>query len=160
MKTLCIYVGKQLTCFFTAKTLCISDEKMFLCQKIICIYSSHSFQVYKFTTTGEALIDLVCQYPTLWDKQNAMYKDSNYKEAKSEEITEILHLNKEDVIKKCKSLRDTFVRQKKIKSKSGDGLRQCTPKQKYNDIMSFIDTTLLKQMYVPIYLTTSYIQHT
>ena len=29
---------------------------------------------------GEALINLVCQYPTLWDKQDAMYKDSNYKE--------------------------------------------------------------------------------
>ena len=31
---------------------------------------------------GEALIDLVCQYPVLWEKQDAMYKDSNYKEAR------------------------------------------------------------------------------
>ena len=61
---------------------------------------------------GEALIDLVCQYPALWDKQDPMYKYSNYKDAKWEEITEILCLDKEDVIKKWNSLRDTFVRQK------------------------------------------------
>ena len=42
---------------------------------------------------GEALIDLVWQYPTLWDKQDMMYKDSSYKEAKWKEIAEILHLN-------------------------------------------------------------------
>ena len=107
---------------------------------------------------GEALIDLVHQYPALWDKQDAMYKDSNYKEAKWKEITEILHLNKEDVIKKWKSLRDTYVRHKNIKSKSGDGLSQCKPKWKYYDIMSFVDITLLKQRYVPIYLIASYIQ--
>ena len=41
---------------------------------------------------GEALIDLVHQYPALWDKQDAMYKDSNYKEARWKEIAEILHL--------------------------------------------------------------------
>ena len=47
------------------------------------------------------------------------------------------------------------------KSKSGDGLSDCKPKWMYYDIMSFIDITLLKQSYVPIYLTTSltYIQH-
>ena len=49
---------------------------------------------------GEALIDLVHQYPSLWDKQDAKSKDSNYKEAKWKEIAEILCLNKEDVIKK------------------------------------------------------------
>ena len=43
---------------------------------------------------GEALINLVHQYPTLWENQDAMYKDSSYKEAKWKEITEILHLNK------------------------------------------------------------------
>ena len=31
---------------------------------------------------GEALLDPVCQYPALWDKQDAKYKDSNYKDAK------------------------------------------------------------------------------
>ena len=62
---------------------------------------------------AEALIDLVCHYPALWDKQDAKYKDNNYKEAKWKEIVEILCLNKEDMIKKWKSLRDTFVRQKK-----------------------------------------------
>ena len=88
-----------------------------------------------------------------------MYKDSSYKEAKWKEIEEILHLNKEEVIRKWKSLRDTYVRHKNNKSKSGDGLRQCKPKWKYYDIMSFIDITLLKQRYVPIYLITSYLQH-
>ena len=50
---------------------------------------------------------------------------------------------------------------KPTKSKSGDGLSDCKPKWKYYGIMSFIDITLLKQRYVPIYLTTSltYIQH-
>ena len=33
MKTLCIYVGKQFTCFFVVKALGISVEKTFLCQK-------------------------------------------------------------------------------------------------------------------------------
>ena len=107
---------------------------------------------------GEALINLVQQYPTLWDKQDMMYKDSSYKEAKWKEIAEILHLNKEEVIRKWKSLRDTYVRHKNNKSKSGDGLSQCKPKWKYYDIMSFIDITRLKRRYVPIYLRTSYLQ--
>ena len=74
---------------------------------------------------GEALIDLVCQYPSLWDKQDMMYKDSSYKEAKWKEIVEILHLNEEEFIGKWKSLKDTYVRHKNNKSKSGDGLSQC-----------------------------------
>ena len=122
----------------------ICGENIFV-PKTICIYSSHSFLIYKFTTTmGETLIKVLHQYPAQCDKQNAMYKDSNYKEAKWKEIVEILHLNKEDVIKKWKSLRDTYVRHKNIKSKSRDGLSQCKPKWKYYDIMSFIDITLLK----------------
>ena len=96
----------------------------------------------------------------LWDKQDTMYKDSNYKEAKWKEIMEMLYINKEDVIKRWESLRDTYVRHKNIKSKSGDGLSQCKAKWKYYDIMSFINITLLKWRYVPIYLTTSYIWHT
>ena len=82
-----------------------------------------SLQVYNYN--GRRLINLVHQYPAPWDKQDAMSKDSNYTEAKWKEITEILHLNKEDVIKKWKSLRDTYVRHKNIKSKSRDGLSQC-----------------------------------
>ena len=93
---------------------------------------------------GEALINFVRQYPALWDKQDMMCKDSSYKDAKWKEIAEVLHLTKEDVIKKWKSLRDTYVAHKNIKSKSGDGLSQCRQKWKYYDIMSFIDTTLLK----------------
>ena len=104
---------------------------------------------------GEALIDLVCQYPTLWDKQDMMYKDSSYKDAKWKEIAEILHLTKEDVIKKLKSLRDTYVRHKNIISKSGDGLSQCRQKWKYYDIMFFVDITLLRQRYVPNYQCTN-----
>ena len=73
---------------------------------------------------GEALINLVHQYPALWDKQDAMYKDSNYKEGKWKEIAEILHLTKEDVIKRWKFLRDTYVRHKNIKPKTGEGLSQ------------------------------------
>ena len=39
---------------------------------------------------GESLINLVHQYPALWDKQNSKYKVSNYKDAKWREITEML----------------------------------------------------------------------
>ena len=53
---------------------------------------------------GEALIDLVHQYPALWDKQNTKYKDSNYKDVRWREIAEILGVPKDDAIKKWKSL--------------------------------------------------------
>ena len=134
--------GETVHLFFCAKSpLYICGEKVLLQKPVV--YTVHT--AVEFTTKmGEVLIDLVHQYPALWDKQDAMYKDSNYKEAKWKEITEILCLNKEDVIKKWKSLRDTYVRQKNIKSKSRDGLSQCKPKQKYYDIMSIIDITLLK----------------
>ena len=53
---------------------------------------------------GEALINLVCQYPALRDKQHTKYKDSNYKDARWREIAEILSVPKDDAIKKWKSL--------------------------------------------------------
>ena len=156
-KTLCMYVGKHFThCVYTKA--CVCTKTMFV-PKTTCVDSSHSFWISEFTTTmGEALIDLVWQYPSLWDKQDMIYKNSSYKDARWKEIAEILHLTKEDVIKKWKLLRDTYVRHKNIKSKSGDGWSQCRQKWKYCDIMSFIDITLQKWRYVPIYLITSYLQ--
>ena len=77
---------------------------------------------------GESLINLVCQYPALWDKQNAKYKDSNYNYANWRKIAEIMGVPKDDVIKKWKSLRDTYVRHKNIKAKSGDGLSDSKPR--------------------------------
>ena len=124
------------TCGISVGEMC-SHQKLCLCQKVFA-YTVHtvlSFQVFTMTM-GEALIDLVHQYPALLDKQDMMYKDSSYKDAKWKEIAEILHLTKEHVIKKWKSLRDTYVRHNNIKSKSGDGLSQCKPKWKYFDIMS------------------------
>ena len=114
-------------------------QKLCLCQKVFActVHTVLSFQVFTMTM-GEALIDLVHQYLALWDKQDMMHKGSSYKEAKWKEITEILHLNKEEVIKKWKSLRDTYVRHKYNKSKSRDGLSQCKPKWKYYDIMSLL----------------------
>ena len=50
------------------------------------------------------MIDLVHQYPALWDKQNSKNKDSNYKDMKRREIAEILGVPKDDAIKKWKSL--------------------------------------------------------
>ena len=94
---------------------------------------------------GEALIDLVHQYPALWDKQHTKYKDSNYKDARWRESAEILSVPKDDAIKKWKSLRDTYVRQKSIKSKSGDGLSDSKPRWKYYTIMSFLDVSLMKE---------------
>ena len=101
---------------------------------------------------GEALIDLVRQYPALWDKQHSKYKDSNYKDARWREISEILNVPKDDAIKKWKSLRDTYVRQKSIKSKSGDGLSDSKPRWKYYTIMSVPDVSLMKRRYAPILL--------
>ena len=94
---------------------------------------------------GEALIDLVRQYPALWDKQHSKYKDSNYKDARWREISEILNVPKDDAIKKWKSLRDTYVRQKSIKSKSGDGLSDSKPRWKYYTIMLFLDVSLMEK---------------
>ena len=96
---------------------------------------------------GESLIDLVHQYPALWDKQNSKYKNSNYKDAKWREIAETLGVPKDDAIKKWKSLRDTYVRQKNIKAKSGDGLSVSKPRWKYYAIMSFLDVTLMRRRY-------------
>ena len=45
-----------------------------------------------------------------------------YKDAKWMEIAEILSLTKEEVIKKWKSLRDTFVRQKKTLNPDSMGM--------------------------------------
>ena len=78
--------GNSSHVLFVPKTLCISVEKVFAPENV-CIDRSHSFWVY--SKMGEALIDLVHQYPALWDKQDAMYKGSKYKEAKWKEITEI-----------------------------------------------------------------------
>ena len=114
-------------------------RKCFCTNNYFHIQFTHFFSLHVYNNN-----DLVHQYPALWDKQDAMYKDNNYKKAKWKEIVEILHLNKEDVIKKWKSLRATYVRHKNIKSKIGDGLSQCKPNWKYYDIMSFIDITLLK----------------
>ena len=105
------------------------------------------FTLLETTRMGESLIDLVHQYPALWDKQNSKYKDSNYKDAKWREIAETLGVPKDDAIKKWKSLRDTYVRQKNIKSKSGDGLSDSKPRWKYYAIMSFLDVTLMRRRY-------------
>ena len=117
MKTHCICVEKQFTCLVCAKnSLYICGQKVFTPKPFV--YTVHT--AFEFTTkTGEALINLVHQYLAPWDKQDAMYKNSNYKGAKWKEITDILCLTMEDMIKKWKSLRDTFVRQNNIKSKVG-----------------------------------------
>ena len=78
------------------------DTACFCWRKFLpCLFFGFEFES---TRMGESLIDLVCQYPALWDKQHAKYKDSNYKDAKWREIAEVLGVPKEDVIKKWKSL--------------------------------------------------------
>ena len=101
-----------------------------------------SLQVHK--NNGRSINQPCTSVPCSMGQAGCHYKDSNYKEAKWKETVEILHLTNEDVIKKWKSLRDTYVRHKNIKSKSRDGLSQCKPKWKYYNIMSFMDITLLK----------------
>ena len=104
--------------FFMPKTLFISMKKQFLHQKKKTVHTAFECT----TTMREALIALVHQYPVLWDKQDTKYKDSNYKNSKWKEIAEMLCLTKDDVKKKWKSLTDTFMKQKNIKSESRDGL--------------------------------------
>ena len=79
-------------------------------------FTLHIFDGENFNTTcleflearrrrmGKALIDLICQYPALWDKQHTKYKDSNYKDVRWREIAEILSVPKDDALKKWKSL--------------------------------------------------------
>ena len=76
----------------------------FLLEKVFTL--TRLFFIFEFESTRmeESLIDLVCQYPALWDKQNSKYKDSNYKDVKWREIAGILDVPKDDTIKKWKSL--------------------------------------------------------
>ena len=104
MKTLFICGETVHTFFHTKNHVCTKNHLHIQFTQLL------SLQVF---TMGEALINLICQYPALWDKQDAMYKHSNYKGAKWKETAEILHLKKEDVIKKLKSLRDTYVKTSK-----------------------------------------------
>ena len=124
------------------KTNSNSSERQYIAKVRETVFTLHCMFEFE-TRMGESLIDLVRQYPALWDKQNSKYKDSNYKDAKWREICEMLGVPKDDAIKKWKSLRDTYVRQKNIKSKSGDGLSDSKPRWKYYAIMSFLDVTLL-----------------
>ena len=129
------------------KTNSDSSERQYTAKVRETVFTSHCTFEFETTTMGESLIDLVCQYPTLWDKQNSKYKDSNYKDAKWREIAEMLGVPKDDAIKKWKSLQDTYVRQRNIKAKSGDGLSDSKPRWNYYAIMSFLDATLLRRRY-------------
>ena len=90
----------------------------FLLEKVFH-FLTQLFFIFEFESTrmGESLINLVCQYPALWDKQNSKYKDSNYKNVKWRGNWWNLGVPKDDAIKKWKSLQDTCVRHKKYQSK-------------------------------------------
>ena len=45
---------------------------------------------FNTTPMGKTLIDLVWQFPALWNKQDSKYKDKNDKDAKWAEIANIL----------------------------------------------------------------------
>ena len=92
------------------KTNSDSSERQYI-PKVLreTVFTLHCMFEFETTRMGESLIDLVRQYPALWDKQNSKYKDSNYKDAKWREIGETLGVPKDDAIKKWKSLRDTYV---------------------------------------------------
>ena len=100
------------------KTNSDSSERQYIAKVRETVFSLHCTFEFETTRMAESLIDLVHQYPAQWDKQNSKYKDSNYKDAKWREIAEMLGVPKDDAIKKWKSLRDTYVRQKNIKGKS------------------------------------------
>ena len=94
--------GKTVHTFFRGKNPWYISGGNVFAPKTVFAYTVHtvlSFQVFTMTM-GEALIYLVRQYLALCNKQDMMYKDSSYKEAKWKEIVEILHLNKEEVIRK------------------------------------------------------------
>ena len=83
------------------KTNSDSSERQYIAKVRETLHCTFEFET---TRMGESLIDLVRQYPALWDKQNSKYKDSNYKDAKWREIAETLGVPKDDAIKKWKSL--------------------------------------------------------
>ena len=92
------------------KTNSDSSERQYIAKVLReTVFTLHCMFEFETTRMGESLIDLVRQYPALWDKQNSKYKDSNYKDAKWREIGETLGVPKDDAIKKWKSLRDTYV---------------------------------------------------
>ena len=86
------------------KTNSDSSERQYIAKVRETVFTLHCMFEFETTRMGESLIDLVCQYPALWDKQNSKYKDSNYKDAKWREIAEMLGVPKDDAIKKWKSL--------------------------------------------------------
>ena len=86
------------------KTNSDSSERQYIAKVRETVFTSHCTFEFETTRMGESLINLVRQYPALWDKQNSKYKDSNYKDAKWREIAETLGVPKDAAIMKWKSL--------------------------------------------------------
>ena len=61
-------------------------------------------------------------------------------------LLKLLGVPKDDANKKWKSLLDTYVRQKNIKAKSGDGLSDSKPRWKYYAIL-LLQRERLKEMW-------------
>ena len=100
------HIGWHTGCEFAAKSASANENPLYICGETghhlqIQFTQLLSFQVYN---NNERNIHQPCT-SVAWSMGQAgcHYKDSNYKEAKWKEIVEILHLNKEDVIKKWKS---------------------------------------------------------
>ena len=68
------------------KTNSDSSERQYIAKVREIVFTSHCTFEFETTRMGESLIDLVHQYPALWDKQNSKYKDSNYKDTKWREL--------------------------------------------------------------------------
>ena len=58
---------------FCAKIMSTNENPLYICEETVHTHFECT------TTMGEALINLVCQYLALLDKQCAKYKDNNYK---------------------------------------------------------------------------------
>ena len=96
----------------------------------------------------EELIELVRQRPALWDKECSEYFDANLRPVLWGEIFNELReffKSKAAVTKRWESLRDGYRRgnNKKLKSKSGDGLKDAKKREqnlyKFAKQMSFLE---------------------
>ncbi|XP_011186436.1 uncharacterized protein LOC105214611 [Zeugodacus cucurbitae] len=100
------------------------------------------------------ILDLICMYresECLWNYLNPEYKDIDLKKNAWEEIANFFGRNVEEVKKKIKNLRTSYVLEKKKvdtkKISSGDSLYQ--PRLFYYDEMTFLDPIVVLRFFNP-----------
>ncbi|XP_011406710.1 PREDICTED: transcription factor Adf-1-like [Amphimedon queenslandica] len=98
---------------------------------------------YTFEDKDEKFINLVREYPCLWNMKLKEYKDGRLKENSWDIVAKEVKLSVADCKKKWKSLRDRYVREcKGIRRPTGTGGPPPKSHWSYFTIMSFIKDTV------------------